>query len=200
MPSSRQARMTRTAISPRLATRILENIRPPLVVGGTEIQQRLVVLDHLAIRRVDREDPAAAGRGHRGEQLHRLDDGDLLPDLDHRTDLDERQLTGTGATVEGTDEWRAYLHRARVGDDRRGRPADRHRGAVDRAVDPVRALGLGYRLGWRRRVDVPVDLDQAVADPQADPAYRAGQPLDQRVRGGAQLPYPAQPVAVAHHP
>src|SRR4029077_10010560 len=65
MPSSLQAQMTRRAISPRLAMRILRNMiggEPRLLLltlGGTDGEQRLAILYRLAVFGQDPHDIAA---------------------------------------------------------------------------------------------------------------------------------------------
>src|SRR3990172_4369786 len=60
MPSSRHARITRTAISPRLATSTLRNIRVDAsgARGGVDDEQRLSVLDGGGVVDEDPGDPA----------------------------------------------------------------------------------------------------------------------------------------------
>src|SRR5215470_12280690 len=66
MPISRQARWTRSAISPRLAMRIFSNIL-------FDDDQHFAVFHWRAVLDKDLRDLAAAGRLHRIEGLHRLD-------------------------------------------------------------------------------------------------------------------------------
>src|ERR1700687_5582627 len=75
MPSSLQARSTLRAISPRLAMRILSNIRPGLEVAGSfDDAQRLAVFDRLAVVEQDLGDGAGPRRRNLIHRLHRLDD------------------------------------------------------------------------------------------------------------------------------
>src|SRR5690606_21355765 len=80
MPISRQARITRSAISPRLAMRILSNI------GLLDDHQRRAVFDRGTVLDQDALDGAGARGGDVVHGLHRLDDeqgvalGDLLAD------------------------------------------------------------------------------------------------------------------------
>src|SRR6476620_10748978 len=84
MPSSRHARCTRKAISPRLAIRIFLNISGP---ASLDDEQRLAVFDRLPV--------LAQDLGHRArlvgldlvEDLHRLDDADRVAFLDLAADL-----------------------------------------------------------------------------------------------------------------
>src|SRR6185295_4966299 len=61
MPSSRQARMTRSAISPRLAIRIFLNTAGfpsgPSSSGRADAEERLAELHRLAVLRQDLDDP-----------------------------------------------------------------------------------------------------------------------------------------------
>src|SRR4028119_1409542 len=68
MPISLQARWTRSAISPRLAMRILSNI------DLLEHHQRLAKLYGLAVGHQDLEHSSRPRRGDRVHGLHRLDD------------------------------------------------------------------------------------------------------------------------------
>src|SRR4026207_408073 len=81
-PVSRRARMRRSAISPRLAMRILWNIRRGSAQRVHQ-EERLAELDGLAVLDHDLGDAT----GHLGldlvHQLHRLDDADDLPLFDH---------------------------------------------------------------------------------------------------------------------
>src|SRR3981081_2431349 len=83
MPSSLQARSTRSAISPRLAMRILSNI-PSL-----NNHQRLAVFDRVAVLEQDLRHRAGARRGDLVHRLHRLDDEQGIAGLHHAADVDE---------------------------------------------------------------------------------------------------------------
>src|SRR5512139_2345786 len=78
MPSSRQARWMRSAISPRLAMRIFSNI----ATGLLDHEQRLPVLDRLAVLDQHGLDGARLVGLDLVEQLHRLDDAHRLAFLD----------------------------------------------------------------------------------------------------------------------
>src|SRR4051812_20933541 len=86
MPSSRHARCTLRAISPRLAIRIFLNIRGP---ASLDDEQRLAVFDRLAV--------LAQDLGHRAglvgldlvQDLHGFDDADRVAFLHLTADLDE---------------------------------------------------------------------------------------------------------------
>src|SRR5215218_2093675 len=71
MPSSLQARSTRRAISPRLAMRILSNIRSP---SSFDDQEGLTVFDGLLVLDQKRHHRPRAWRDDVVEGLHGLDD------------------------------------------------------------------------------------------------------------------------------
>src|SRR5438874_11139084 len=75
MPSSRAARMMRSAISARLAMRILWNIaiRPPAPLHRFESEERLAVFDGAAVLDHDFEQPPRLLGLDLVHQLHRLD-------------------------------------------------------------------------------------------------------------------------------
>src|SRR5262249_51064459 len=87
-PSSLQARSTRSAISPRLAMRILSNIR---VLTRLDHRERLAVFDRLAVLHENGNHRAGAGRGDLVHGLHRFDDENGLPGRHPCTDFDERR-------------------------------------------------------------------------------------------------------------
>src|ERR1700749_1229420 len=89
MPSSLQARSTRSAISPRLAIRILSNI------ALFDNHQRLAVLDGLPVLEQDLRHGAAARLRDLVHGLHRLDDQQRVPRLPGAADIDE----GLGARL-----------------------------------------------------------------------------------------------------
>src|SRR3954453_1946060 len=92
MPSSLAARRIRSAISPRLAIRILSNIvmQPPrgdrpccsCPPSLFDHQQNLAVFDRLAVLDEDRRHGAGAGRRDLVEGFHRLDEQALVDDRD----------------------------------------------------------------------------------------------------------------------
>src|SRR6185312_11702296 len=73
MPISRQARCTRSAISPRLAMRTFSNIERLL-----DDRERFAVLHRRAVLDQQRAHTPAARRLHRVEGLHGLDQRDRL--------------------------------------------------------------------------------------------------------------------------
>src|SRR4051812_43581275 len=103
MPSSRQARWMRSAISPRFAIRIFSNTRLPYD------EQRLPVLDRLAVLHQDRLDHPRGIRFDLVHQLHRLDDADGLPFLDGLADLDEHLRFRRRGAIERPDH-RCLVH------------------------------------------------------------------------------------------
>src|ERR1700722_1958015 len=82
IPSSLQAQMTRSAISPRLATRIFWNIglgrRLPLAARA-DAEERLAVFDRLPVFDKDAYQFAAFVRLDFIHKLHGLDDAEGLP-------------------------------------------------------------------------------------------------------------------------
>src|SRR5690242_8490524 len=83
MPSSLQARSTRSAISPRLAMRILSNIPVTPEFAGRahrslDHHQRLAEFHRLAILDEDFADRAGTRRRDLVEGLHRLDQEDAF--------------------------------------------------------------------------------------------------------------------------
>src|SRR6185437_2898475 len=91
MPSSRQARRIRNAISPRLAIRIFSSMGMGLQRGAARRQgaaclfddeQRLIELDRLAVLDQNGLDPAGPLGLDLVHHLHGFDDAQDLPDLD----------------------------------------------------------------------------------------------------------------------
>src|SRR4051812_32570863 len=74
MPSSRQARATRSAISPRLAIRTFSNTL--LGLGGLQVHEHLLELAPVAVGGCDLDHLPGFGRDHLVHHLHRLDDAD----------------------------------------------------------------------------------------------------------------------------
>src|SRR3954471_23658252 len=107
MPSSRQARCTRNAISPRLAIRIFLNISA--CGPSLDDEQRLAVFDRLPVLAQDLGDRSGLVGLDLVQDLHRLDDADGLAFLDLTADLDERLGAGAGRAVEGADHRRLDL-------------------------------------------------------------------------------------------
>src|SRR5580704_12152643 len=101
MPSSLQAQMTRSAISPRLATRIFWNMagrRLPLP-AGTDAVKRLPVFHGLSVFDKDANQFAAFVRLDFVHQLHGFDDTERLPGFDMRPDLHKGLCTRTWSLV-----------------------------------------------------------------------------------------------------
>src|SRR6185436_17689517 len=93
MPSSRQARWMRSAISPRFAMRIFSNI------SSADDEKGLAVLHRLAVLHQDRlHDPACVALDLVHE-LHGFDDADRLAVLDRLADFDEGLGVGRGRAV-----------------------------------------------------------------------------------------------------
>src|SRR4051812_13444628 len=115
IPSARHARTTRTAISPRLATRTRwigvrtgasSTTDAGSAIAGPDPEQHLFVLDQRGVLGADLDDLARGGRDDRVHQLHDLDDGQLLVGRDGIPDPDEGRLAGTGRGPEGADRRR----------------------------------------------------------------------------------------------
>src|SRR5262249_26730778 len=86
MPSSRQARWMRRAISPRLAIRILPNMDQP----SADDEQRLAVFDGLTVFDQDFFHLARDFRLDLVEQLHRFDDAERVAGFHGLAHFDER--------------------------------------------------------------------------------------------------------------
>src|ERR1700730_8842514 len=105
MPSSRQARATRSAISPRLAIRTFSNMGSVLWL---EVHQHLLELDPIAVLHEDLRDLAALTGRDLIHHLHRLDDAHGLAELDTRADLHERLRARLRGAVEGAHQRRPH--------------------------------------------------------------------------------------------
>src|SRR5579862_1259029 len=101
MPSSLQARSTRSAISPRLAMRILSNIELSL-----DDHQRLAIFDRLAVFDENLNHRAGARRWDLIHRLHRLDDEQRLAGLHLAADFDEGPRARRRAEIGGADHRR----------------------------------------------------------------------------------------------
>src|SRR5512139_351279 len=99
MPSSRQARMIRTAISPRFAIRILRNMGSA-PSGRVDLEEGLPELDGLAVLGEDRPDRAALLGLDLVHQLHRLDDAEHLSLAHPVADLDVGAGIGRRRAIE----------------------------------------------------------------------------------------------------
>src|SRR3954462_1160103 len=101
--SSPSQRMTRTEISPRLATR---SVRMP-TSGLVDRRHRVTrAEDGLVVHR-ETGDPSGGARLHLGELLHHLDQADRLVGGDVRADLDEHGLVRRRTAVEDPEQWGA---------------------------------------------------------------------------------------------
>src|SRR5215475_4307724 len=100
MPSSLQARSTRSAISPRLAISSLSNIGPAHIRRRSlDDDQRLAELDRLAVFEQDLRHRAGARRGNLIHRLHRLYDEKHVAGLHRAADVDERFCSGLGRAI-----------------------------------------------------------------------------------------------------
>src|SRR3954464_13182433 len=99
MPSSRQARWMRSAISPRLAMRTFSNMKGDLF----DHHEDFAILDRLAIAHQELRHLAGARRGQRVHLLHGLDDEQRLALADAVADLDEGRRPRLGRGIGGAD-------------------------------------------------------------------------------------------------
>src|ERR1051326_3895738 len=109
-PRARQAWITRSAISPRLATKTRETLMLFFgLTGGGDDEQGLADLDELAVLPEGFDDLAADARLHRVEDFHDFDqaDGRLL--VDFRAELNERLRAGLRRGVESPHHRRGDL-------------------------------------------------------------------------------------------
>src|SRR5512140_1398542 len=120
-PSSRAARMMRSAISPRFAMRIRWNtwcLRPAWRADPRlrrlEAEEGLAVFDRAAVLDEHLHQPAGLLGLDLVHQLHRLDDAEHLALLHHRAHVDEGRVLGRGGAVEGAHEGRVHRERLRV--------------------------------------------------------------------------------------
>src|SRR5512146_1308504 len=97
IPISRQLRMMRTAISPRLAISALWIIPSPSV--QLDVEQRLPVRHGLGVLDEDRRHRAADVGLDLVHDLHRLDDAQDLALRDARAHVDERSGIRSGGPV-----------------------------------------------------------------------------------------------------
>src|SRR6266436_9977192 len=125
-PSSRAARITRSAISPRFAMRMRWNMGTPSHtrtreksrsnvglsclrrpgLDKLESKERLSVLDRATVLHQHVDEAAGLLRFDLVHQLHRLDDAEHLAFLDHLPDVHEGRAVGRGGAVERADERR----------------------------------------------------------------------------------------------
>src|SRR5262245_15495680 len=109
MPSSLQARSMRSAISPRLAIRILSNM-PRKRLTLLDDSERLGIFDGLAVIDEDGEHGAGVGGRDVVHGLHSFDDEDGLTRRNLGAGFDERRGAGLRRTIGGADHGR--MHRA----------------------------------------------------------------------------------------
>src|SRR5438045_3552120 len=122
MPSSLHARSTRSAISPRLAMRILSNMLSqlrrewpiangewketlpysPFAIRLLNNHQRLAEFDRLAVLDENLRHGARARRRNLVHRLHRLDDQERLPRRHFGADFDEWLGAGLRRPIGGT--------------------------------------------------------------------------------------------------
>src|SRR4051812_12362461 len=133
MPSSWSARMTRTAISPRFATRTRLNGIQGAPCERLELEEHLAELDRLRVVDVDLSHDRLEVGLHLVHQLHGLEDAERLPRTDDVALLDERRRSRLGSPVERPDHRRLDTDDAvrRLRDRRRPRLGQRERRAGD---------------------------------------------------------------------
>src|ERR1700691_5218422 len=107
IPSSLHARRTRSAISPRLAIRILSNI-------SLDDHQRLAVFDRLAILDQDLNDFPRARSGDLVHGFHRFDDHQCFAGFHLAADVDKRVRARRGTEISRTDHRRHNESRMRL--------------------------------------------------------------------------------------
>src|SRR5687767_6951740 len=100
IPSSRHAQITRSAISPRLAIRILLNTVHP------HRKEPVTELDGFAVLHVRRRDLAVGIRLDLVHELHGFDDAEHLALADPVAHLYERGRARLGRPVKGADDGR----------------------------------------------------------------------------------------------
>src|SRR5689334_19925181 len=105
MPSSLHAQITRRAISPRLAMRILRNMRPGLT-PRPDGEELLAVFHRLAVVDEALHDLARNVALDLVHELHGFDDAQHLAVLHRVTRLDEGRRAGRAGFVKGADDRR----------------------------------------------------------------------------------------------
>src|SRR4051794_15188936 len=103
MPSSWSARMTRTAISPRFATRTRLNGIQRSAGQRLELEEHLPEFDRLRVVDMDLPHHRLEVGLHLVHQLHGLEDAERLPRTDDVALLDERRRSRLGGPVERPD-------------------------------------------------------------------------------------------------
>src|ERR1044071_431843 len=102
-PISRHARITRSAISPRLAISTFLNIGGSSPASLGDLEQRLAVLDRRAVLDEDSHDRAGDVGLDLVHQLHRLDDAQHLALVDLVVDRDVVRRIGVGLEADERD-------------------------------------------------------------------------------------------------
>src|SRR6185503_13831696 len=154
MPSSRQARKMRSAISPRLAIRTLSSIFSSLARELVfDDEERLAELDRAAVLDEDADDAAGELRLDLIHHLHRLDHAERVAGFDFGADLDERLGARSGAAIERSD------HRGRDLLAANGRRRGRNRCGCWSGRCRRRSGGRGNRRGDRARFRIAADTN-----------------------------------------
>src|SRR5688572_8307418 len=103
MPSSRQARKMRSAISPRFAITTLSSMVCHFLDKELfDDKQRLAEFDRIAVLDQDRRDTALLVGLDLIHHLHRFDDAQCLADFDLRANFDKRFGTRRSGGIEST--------------------------------------------------------------------------------------------------
>src|SRR5579859_7432181 len=110
MPSSLQAQITRSAISPRLATRIFWNMgwAPLLFAARMDAEEGLPVFDRLPILHKNAQHLAADVGLDFVHQLHSFHDAQRLPGFYVAADFYKRLRTRTRRPIVGAHNRRLY--------------------------------------------------------------------------------------------
>src|SRR5215831_4782621 len=113
IPSALQVRITRAAISPRLAIR-MRRIGTGLSLG-THPEQDVAILDECSVLAQNLHDLALHACGYGVHQLHDLDDPDHGVLVDSGTDLHERRLARPGCTIKNSQQGTCDFGEVRFG-------------------------------------------------------------------------------------
>src|SRR3989304_5783796 len=106
-PGLWHARMTRTAISPRLAIKTRVTLMDGSRSGGFDQKERLAMLDELAVLHDRFDDHAFDAGAHTVENLHDLDEADGGIFSDRIADSDEGRRARFRGDVKGAEQRRA---------------------------------------------------------------------------------------------
>src|SRR5262245_60267019 len=112
MPSSRHAKMMRSATSPRFAIKIFLNIQHCSVgvslhpqASCPDREEAFAVLHWLPVLDIDVDDLSLVLGVDLIHQFHRFNDAEHLPLFHDGSDFHKRGTLGFGRSVEGSDNW-----------------------------------------------------------------------------------------------